>query len=132
MIARAKAWYGGDVTTFYDGTSTSAALTGVSFQAALDSCPHAEFTGIALEYGTRSFNEVFQVLRAEQWLANHPGIGDPTQSAIRRRMREAFHDDSDGWKAIVYGQARVAVLQALKALAAAASGPSATGDTPQA
>src|SRR6478609_6015809 len=30
-IARAKAWYGIDVTTFYDGTSTSAHLTGVAY-----------------------------------------------------------------------------------------------------
>ena len=29
MIARTRAWYGCDVTTFYDGSSTSAALTGV-------------------------------------------------------------------------------------------------------
>jgi hypothetical protein len=116
MIARAKAWYGGDVTTFYDGTSTSAALTGVSFHAALDACPHAEYTGIALEYGTQSFNEVFQALRAEQWLTNHPEVADPLRSAIKRRMREAFHDDRDVWKAIVYGQARVAVLQAMRGL----------------
>ncbi|HEX6138530.1 MAG TPA: M14 family metallopeptidase [Casimicrobiaceae bacterium] len=133
MIARAKAWYGGDVTTFYDGTSTSAALTGVSFQAALDACPDAEFTGIALEYGTRSFDEVFQALRAEQWLTNHPGVGDPARSAIKRRMRDAFHDDSDAWKAVVYGQARVAVLQALQALGVdATTAPAADRDAPRA
>lgn len=116
MAARAKAWYGCDVTSYYDGTSTSAALRGVSFQAALDACPHAEFTGIGLEYGTQPFNDVFQALRAEQWLANHPEVGEPTRSTIKRRMRAAFHDDCDAWKIIVYGQARVAVLQALRAL----------------
>jgi hypothetical protein len=121
MIARAKAWYGVDVTTFYDGTSTSAALTGVSFHAALDACPGVEYTGIALEYGTLSFNHVFQALRAEQWLANHPDAGEPMRGAIKRRMREAFHDDGAVWKALVYGQARVAVLQALRALEAAES-----------
>jgi len=116
MLARAKSWYGGDVTTFYDGTSTSAALTGVSFQAALDACPDAEYTGIALECGTLPVNDVFQALRADQWLANHPESGEPARGAIRRRMRDAFYDDSDAWKAIVYGQARVAVLQALRGL----------------
>jgi hypothetical protein len=119
MIARAKAWYGGDVTTFYDGTSTSAALTGVSFHAAIDACPNVEYTGIALEYGTQPFNDVFQALRAEQWLTNHPEVADPLRGAIKRRMREAFHDDRDVWKALVCGQARVAVLQALRALAPA-------------
>ena len=117
MIARVKAIYGGDVTTFYDGTSTSAELTGVSFQAALDACPGAQFTGIGLEFGTQSYQDVFQALRAEQWLANHPEAGASTRRAIKRRMRDAFHDDSDAWKSMIYGQARVAVLQALRALA---------------
>ncbi len=116
MIARARIWYGSDVTTFYDGTSTSATLTGVSFHAALDVCPDAEFTGIGLEYGTQSYSDVFQALRAEQWLANHPEVGEPTRSTIKRQMRDAFYDDCDAWKAMVYGQARVAVLQALRAL----------------
>lgn len=117
MLARARAWFGRDVTTFYDGTSTSAELSGVSFHAALDACPDAEFTGIGLEYGTRSYLDVFQALRAEQWLANHPNAPEPLRKAIKRGMRDAFYDDSDAWKAMVYGQARVAVLQALRALA---------------
>ncbi|HEX6794820.1 MAG TPA: M14 family metallopeptidase [Casimicrobiaceae bacterium] len=116
MIARNRAWYGCDVTTFYDGSSSSAQLTGVSFHAALASCPHAEFTGIGLEFGTRPYQEVFQALRAEQWLANHPGEGAALRAPIKRQMRDAFHDDSDAWKAMVYGQARVAVLQAVHAL----------------
>jgi hypothetical protein len=116
MIARARACYGCDVTTYYDATSTSAALTGVSFHAALDACPKAEFTGIGLEYGTQPLDDVFEALRAEQWLANHPEATEPARGAIKRRMRDAFHDDRDAWKMIVYGQARVAVLQALRAL----------------
>ena len=116
MIARARAWYGCDVTSFYDGTSVSAALTGVSFHAALDACPHAEFTGIGIEYGTQPLRDVFNALRAEQWLANHPDAGEPARSTIKRRMRDAFYDECDVWKAMVYGQARVAVLQALRAL----------------
>ena len=116
MIARNRAWFGGDVTTFYDGSSSSAKLTGVSFHAALESCPHAEFTGIGLEFGTQPYQEVFQALRAEQWLANHPHEGAALRATIERQMRDAFHDERDAWKGMVYGQARVAVLQALHAL----------------
>jgi len=115
-IARTRAWFGADVTTFYDGSSTSAELTGVSYHAALDACPHAEFTGIGLEYGTQSQQQVFEALRAEQWLANHPDAGAPLRQAIKRQMRAAFDDERDAWKGMVYGQARVAVLQALRAL----------------
>jgi hypothetical protein len=116
MIARTRAWFGADVTSFHDGSSTSAKLTGVSFEAALDTCPQAEFTGIGLEYGTRSQQEVFNALRAEQWLANHPQAGEPMRQAIKRQMRAAFDDEHDIWRGMVYGQARVAVLQALCAM----------------
>ena len=53
--ARASRWWDGQgatpVTSIYDGTSTSALLTGMMFSAAYDECPQAEYTGIALEFG---------------------------------------------------------------------------------
>lgn len=116
-IARARAWYGSDVTSFYDGTSSSAALTGVASQAAIDECPDATFTGIALEFGTLPLNAMLQALRADQWLTNHPDAPAAVRAAINRQMRDAFYDDSVGWQAIVYGQARTAVFQAVRSLA---------------
>jgi len=116
-IARARAWYGSDVTSFYDGTSTSAPLTGVASRAALDACPGATFTGIALEFGTLPLDQMLQALRADQWLANHPAAPATVRGAIKRQMRDAFYDDSVAWQAIVYGQARTAVLQAVRSLA---------------
>jgi len=88
----------------------------VSFHAPLDACPHAQYTGIGLEFGTQPFNDVFQALRADQWLANHPSEGAAMRPAIARAMRAAFHDGSHAWKGMVHGQARVAVLQAIHAL----------------
>ena len=116
-IARARAWYGSDVTSFYDGTSSSAALTGVASQAAIDECPGATFTGIALEFGTLPLNAMLQALRADQWLTNHPDAPTTVRAAINRQMRDAFYDDSVAWQAIVYGQARTAVFQAVRSLA---------------
>jgi Protein of unknown function (DUF2817) len=116
MIARAKAWWGIDVTSFHDGSSTSAPLTGVNYEAPLAECPGVECTGIALEYGTLSFFEVLQGLRADQWLHNHPDANAATRTAIKRLSRDAFYCDADDWKGMVYGQARAAVLQALQAL----------------
>lgn len=116
-IARNRAWYGCDVTTVYDGTSTSAESTGVAYHAALAACPEAQYAGIVLEFGTRPLNDVVHALRADQWLANHPGTGEPLRGAIKRGMREAFHDGGEAWQGLVYGQARVAVLQALRGLA---------------
>ena len=116
-IARARAWYGADVTSFYDGTSTSAPLTGVASQAVIDCCPGVTFTGIALEFGTLPLNAMLQALRADQWLANHPAAAATMRDAIKRQMRDAFYDDSIAWQAMVYGQARTAVLQAVRSLA---------------
>jgi hypothetical protein len=59
---------------------------------------------------------VLDALRAEQWLANHPDVGEPRRSSIKRQMREAFYDDSEAWQAMAYGQARIALLQALRGL----------------
>ena len=85
--------------------------------AALTSCPDAQFTGLVLEFGTQPLERILQALRADQWLANHAAAGDLLADAIRQQMRAAFYDDSDAWRGLVYGQARVTILQALRGLA---------------
>ena len=117
-FARVKAWWGADVTSFHDGSSTSAPLTGVNYNAAYDECPHAEYAGIALEYGTLPFAAVLQALRADQWLANHPDAPAAVATPIKRAIRDAFYQDADDWKATVYAQAvptREAALEGLGA-----------------
>ena len=57
-----------------------------------------------------------QALRADQWLRNHPEADAVTRAAIKRQMRDAFYIEREDWKAMVYAQARVAVLQALRVM----------------
>ena len=95
--ARAKAWWG-EVTSIYDGSSTSALLTGMMWLAAYEECAQAEYTGIALEYGTLPNLEVMDALRADQWLELHPEADDATRRAIKQQMRDAFYTDTDAWK----------------------------------
>ncbi|MEJ8835271.1 M14 family metallopeptidase [Ramlibacter sp. AN1133] len=120
--ARASAWWGGagrtPVTSIYDGSSTSAFLTGLMFGAVYEECPQAEYTGIALEYGTRPVLETFQALRAEQWLRRHPEAPPALADAIRRQLFEAFYTDTDAWREQVVAQSREALLQAVEGLAA--------------
>ena len=81
-LARAKAWWGDDVTSFHDGSSTSAPLTGVNYNAAYDECPHAAYAGIALEYGTQS------VRRGARRAARRPVARQPSRrrrAGARRR-----------------------------------------------
>jgi hypothetical protein len=117
-LARARAWWGDAVTSTYDGSSSSAKLTGMMFEAAYQECPQAEYTGIALEFGTRPMSEVVRALRADQWLENHPEADEPTRLAIKRELRDAFYTDRDDWKAKVVAQGLDAVRQAVAGLAA--------------
>ena len=115
-IARTRSFYGADVTSYYDGSSTSAPLSGVCYRAALDECPHAELTAIALEYGTVDLTTVVGALRGDQWLRNHADADAATRAAIKRAVRDAFYVDRADWKAMVWGQARAAIGSAIRGL----------------
>lgn len=120
-IARTKAWWGDDVTTFFDGSSSSARVSGVICGAAYDECPRTEVTAIALEYGTYSLEEVLEAFRAEHWLHFHPEAPEDRHDQIKRRMRDMFYIDRDDWKTQVYAQARRACLMAVTRLGDAAA-----------
>ncbi|HSW22797.1 MAG TPA: M14 family metallopeptidase [Burkholderiaceae bacterium] len=115
--ARARRWWGQQVTSIYDGSSSSAFLTGLMWMAAYEECAHAEYTGIALEYGTLPVLEVTNALRADQWLENHPDTGAEQRQAIKRLVRDAFYTHTDEWKLAIVAQAHDAVLQGLTGLA---------------
>jgi hypothetical protein len=115
--ARAKAWWG-DVTSIYDGSSTSALLTGMMWLAAYEECPQAEYTGLALEYGTQPNLAVMDALRADQWLERHPDVDDARRKAIKQQMRDAFYTDTDAWKERIVAQAADAAYGAVRGLAA--------------
>jgi hypothetical protein len=119
-IGRARHWWAGEgrtpVTSIYDGSSTSAFLTGMMFTSIYDECPQAEYTGMALEYGTVPVMATLQALRAEQWLNRHPDAPPALAEAIRRQVMEAFYTDSDAWREQVVTQAREALLQAVNGL----------------
>ena len=116
-LARAKAWWG-DVTSMYDGSSTSADLSGNAFEAVYDECPRAEYTGIGLEYGTHPIDTVIGALRADHWLARLGAAAPPAQrDAVRHAMRTAFFTDTPAWRQAVLAQGREAVAQAIDGLA---------------
>ncbi len=119
-LERARQWWGGDgatpVTSIYDGSSTSAFLTGLMWISVYQECPQAEYTGLAMEYGTLPFAEVTQALRAEHWLNNHPEAAPALASQIKQQMMDAFYTDSDSWKEQIVSQARQAFLQAADGL----------------
>ncbi|HEY1392776.1 MAG TPA: DUF2817 domain-containing protein, partial [Methylibium sp.] len=118
-LRRARAWWGPEVTSIYDGSSTSAPLTGLMWCAVYEEMPEAEYTGIALEYGTLPIMDVMEALRADQWLENHPEAAPEQAELIKRQIRDAFYTDDDAWKHKVVEQAHVAAHQALRGLSGA-------------
>jgi hypothetical protein len=117
VLARARAWWGDGLTSIYDGSSTSAKLTGLMWMSAEQECPQAECTGMALEYGTVPITEVLDALRADQWLENHPEADEAQRAAIKQQVRRAFYTDTDVWKEAVLTQAFDAARQAVAGLA---------------
>ena len=116
-LARARAWWGDGVTSIYDGSSSSALLTGLMWSAAYEECPQAEYTGIALEYGTLPIMQMIEALRADQWVENHPEAPAEQQAQIKRQTRDAFYIDTPQWKQQVWEQARDAAGAAVRGLA---------------
>ena len=117
--ARANAWWGtpaNPVTSIYDGSSSSAFLTGLNWRAIYEECPSAEYTGIALEYGTQPLLDVMAALRGDHWLHNHPDAPAELAAAIRTAMRDAFYTDTDAWRGQIISQARQAMFQAVDGL----------------
>ncbi|AMM24227.1 M14 family metallopeptidase [Variovorax sp. PAMC 28711] len=117
--ARANAWWGtpaAPVTSIYDGSSTSAFLTGLMWSAIYDECPDADYTAIALEYGTQPILEVTGALRADHWLHKHPEAPAELTDAIRAGTLAAFYTDTDAWKGQIVSQARQALFQAVDGL----------------
>ncbi len=117
---RARSWWG-RVTSVLDDTSHSTYLTGPMWTAALDECPQAEFTGVALEYGTVPLLEVFEALRADNWLHANWGLGavrppDEQAEEIGRQMLRAFLVDTDEWKEQVIDRGREVTGQAIAGL----------------
>ncbi len=115
-LTRARAWWGDAVTSMYDGSSTSARLTGLMCFAAYDEFPQAEYTAIAMEYGTQPLTEVMDALRGDHWLHLHPEASPELARQIKQRMMNAFYTDTDAWKGQIVSQARQAMFQAVDGL----------------
>jgi hypothetical protein len=116
-LARARAWWGSEVTSIYDGSSASALLSGLMWNSAYEECPQAEYTGLAMEYGTVPLAECTQALREDQWYENHPEAPPALRATARRRMRDTFYTDTEAWKQRIVEQGLQAAQQALAGLA---------------
>jgi len=113
---RARTWYG-ELTTPGEADSVSAAING----DVLDVIgrwlpPEAEYTEIAIEWGTLDIVEVLQALRADAWLHAHGDPTGPDAPAIKAALRAAFAPDDDDWARLVGVRYEQVVGQAVAGL----------------
>ena len=123
-LQRARAWWDGGgatpITSIYDGSSSSAFLTGLMWMALAQECPQAQYTGIAMEYGTVPMIDVSHAMRAEHWLDNHPEASPALATQIKQQFMDAFYTDTDSWKGQIITQARQSMFQAVDGLSGSA------------
>jgi hypothetical protein len=118
---RARAWWGGEVTSTADGTSKSPPVTGPLIGSVDESLPGAEVTAIGLECGTTEVTELLNALRGGNWLyARGLRSGLSMDSALARdikaKLRDALTTDTDEWKEKLYARAADSALKAFRGL----------------
>ncbi|CAG9180910.1 M14 family metallopeptidase [Cupriavidus respiraculi] len=116
QVGKTRAIWGARVTSTYDGSSTSAPLTGLAWHAVPQTLPTLDYAGIALEFGTVPLGEVLDALRGDHWLHLHPEADSNQRERIRDGMWRAFYGDSDDWRAEVVEQTAAAVRAAVGSL----------------
>ena len=121
--ARAREWYGADLTAVHAGNSSSVIVQGPLINAVpgffADDPNPPEVTSIALEFGTLPEEIGLDVLRAEAWLHAHgdANFDTPVGRALKRRFRDAFYIDTDAWKRAIVDRALEITGAALAGLA---------------
>ena len=116
-LTRAEQWYDGDMTCPSLGTSSACELNGVNLQGMERALSELAVTGIALEFGTLPTPLVRRALRADNWLHVHGEPDSPKGRAIKADIREAFYQDADDWKQMIWDRAIETQRLALRGMA---------------
>lgn len=114
---RAKTWYGEEMTSPEQGSSTSAVVTGAVLDAFPQEAPDAEFCGIALEYGTYPTDEVLEAVRRDNWLHVHGEVDSAQGRLFKAYLRERFYPAGAQWAEMVWTRADEVIGKALRGLA---------------
>lgn len=113
---RARAWFGEDVTSPKGGSSSSADVTGTLAEGLFSSVAHAQWTGIALEFGTKPIPDVIDALRADAWLHSYGDVKSDLGREIKTTIRAAFYPDEAEWKQRIWARGAEMVERAYRGL----------------
>lgn len=112
-IRRTRECWGPEVTSIFEGSSTSALVFGTVGQAAWDECPETRYSGIGLEYGTVPFTAVLGALQFDHWVHARAPQDETLKAQARELMKAAFAVDTPLWRRQVTEQGWQAVDQAI-------------------
>ncbi len=112
-----KEWYGDEVTSPEEGSSTSAVVQGTVVDSYERLLPDARVSGIGLEFGTQPVEMVLAALRADNWLHLHGDPGSDFGRQVKADMRAAFYPEATNWKGMVLSRAVAVTQMALAGLA---------------
>ncbi len=115
-LARARQWYGADVTAAQAGESKSPPVDGSLRMAFVDLCPRAEVTSVGIEVGTVPSPQVHMALIADNWLHLRGEPDSDLGKGIKRDMRNAFFPDTPEWTGPVYRRSMEILEQAVRGL----------------
>ena len=101
-FARVNEWFGSEATSTDAGSSSSAPVSGDITLGVQRGLPQAEITGITLEYGTVPLKDVFDAVRADNWLHAHGDLRARQARDIKAQIRAAFYPEADDWKSMVF------------------------------
>ena len=99
---RVKDWFAAEIVENQADNLAAAPIVGDVTVAFDESLPRAEITGITLEFGTVPLPEVFDALRADNWLHVYGRPDSPQGREIKARLRAAFYPDRDDWRSLVW------------------------------
>ncbi len=115
---RAERWYGERVAAPVLGDRFPAGIAGTLRHAPEAWLKDCQITALAVEFGTYPADQVFEAMRADNWLQFYGDETSPRGQAIKARMREMFNPDDALWRVQVLEQAQTNFARALKGLAA--------------
>jgi len=115
--ARARRWYGDEVTDPDAGSSSSAPIQGMLSSAFAQVVPEARAASVALEFGTVPMTETLQALRADNWLRFRGDSASGLARVIKQRIRDTFYCDFDDWRAMIAARGREITGKAIAGLA---------------
>jgi Protein of unknown function (DUF2817) len=117
-LARARRWYGPEVTVSENGTSSSTPIVGNSAGLVAEVLSDGqELTAITLEFGTLPGIEVLGALRSDNWLSLQDCVPADVRASIKQQVRGAFYLADADWREAVLARAQTVFAQAVAGLA---------------